>query len=306
MLIALWKTLRRLAFRRMILVLAMCLALQSRATAANVQEFVGQWHAGAIDGAGPLKDNTQCTYMTWTDRSVKLDPVPGNPTRVVGEWVRKGQSMWMTTKSGTCRWPGESKFNPGYFGVVDWTVSGILSADGLSLKITGKYETCGGNACASVGQLKGFETELRIVNGMLVDTNLTPQTDDDIFFARQDREAQTKDTVMMVLRPLLAKVDDGKADDFYEETNPKFQAATSRVAWRQSVQTMREQLGPVLSRSLIAFVPADHCPQISKDRGEYALIINGYNISNNRAGLEYVVLSKEEGKWKIALYWVGS
>jgi hypothetical protein len=294
------------AILRTALQFAIGVTLVSTAVAADVQQYLGAWRAGTVEGMGVVNNDPNCLAIYYTERKITLQAIPGNPTRVRGEWVRISNGMWLSSKNSTCRWPGLNEASATYGAVFGWTVLGVLSPADNSLHIVGSYEKCGGNSCAATGQQKDFETELRLVNGEVVDTNLTPQSDDDVVFVDQERELRLQGPVVDALKPMLALLDSGRADEFYGITTATFKSNTPLTQWRQNVKMMQERIGPVLSRSILTFVPALYCPQIAKTRGEYALVVNGVYVKDNHSTIEYILLVREDEQWRVALYFLAS
>jgi uncharacterized protein DUF4019 len=281
-------------------------SLSSPAYGTDAAPYVGQWASVTLEGAGPAGPDPGCQIVAWTDREIKLEPIAGNPTHVRGEWVRSYQALWMGVKGDLCRFPGETKFEPNHLAVIGWTLSGSVDASSGKMRIQGTYSQCNGNVCSSFQTSQtDFQTELTIVGGELIDVDPSLQPELHQVFISKDSEAPLIDSALRGLKPLLNAVDAADFNRLYDQSTSKAKSTVTRDQLRNSMNELRSNTGTMLSRSLLQTVYATYGPNHDTHRTEFAIVINTIYYSENRSGLEYSILQREDGQWKMGYYWVG-
>lgn len=291
---------------RLVIALTMFLCEGLPASGADATPYLGQWASITLEGAGPVGGNAGCQIVAWTDREVKLDPISGNPSRVRGEWVRSYQALWVAANSDQCRFPGETKFEPTHIAVIGWTVTGGIDPSSGRLRISASYRECNGGVCGMMqASQRDFQTELAIVNGELVDADPSQKPEDHRAFIPKSAEAARTAEALKSLKPLLGFVDAGNVDRLYDESASVAKSAVSRDQMRVSFADLRSRTGPALSRAVMQTMYAIYGPNNDMHRKELAIIVNNIYFKQNQSGLEYSVLEKEGGEWKMAWYYIG-
>ena len=288
---------------RWYLVISLLLLGSGSAFATDSSSFGGEWVSRTVEGAGSINDNPQCAMISWTDRKIKLEPISGNPTRFRGEWDRGFTGLWMAVNE-TCRVPGETKFSDSHLAVVDWTLSGIYDPKTGKMRVVGKYTSCVGASCPQLQSVQNdFTTDLMLVGGDLVDVDPSEKPEDHRHFILASSEAQLSEAPIRALGVSLGLVDSENYDRLYDCFDTAFKRNVSKEDMKKGSKTFRANFGPVLSRAPMYTIVA-HYSGSSRSQGEYAILINNVYFKQNRGGLEYTIMTKEAGDWKISFDYV--
>jgi hypothetical protein len=298
---------KHFTFARICLLAAMALLYVdgSPASAADPGSFSGEWISRSIEGAGLVTNDPGCAAVTWTDRKIKLEQIPGNPNRFRGEWVRKYQSLWMGVHGDTCRFQGETTFVDSHIAVLGWTLTGAYDPKSDRLRLSGAYNDCTGNVCPQMqAATKDFNTELGIVADDLVDADPALSHEEWHHFISNASELQRSDEVMRALKPMLDLNDKGDFDGLYRYMGSIFRQSLSPDQFRANAKTLRTRTGQLLSRSPMSTMYANYNPS-SKSPGQNAIVMNVVYFPGNVRTIEYVILTKESGEWKMNYYYLG-
>lgn len=282
----------------------LCVAA-SVAAADNSSSFSGEWISRSIEGAGLVNNDPGCAAVTWTDRKIKLEQIVGNPNRFRGEWVRKFQSLWMGVHGEECRFPGETKFVDTHMAVLGWTLTGVYDPKSDTLHLNGVYNDCNGNVCPQMQAAgKDFNTDLRIMGDDLVDVDPTLSREDWHHFISSASEAQRTDEVIRALKPMLDLNDKGDFDGLYQYADSVTHKGLSMDQFRTNSKAVRARTGQVLSRSSMNTMYANYNP-LSKSPGQNAIVMNVVYFPGNIRTIEYIIVTKESGEWKLNYYYLG-
>lgn len=295
-------------------ILSLALGCASSAVSVTTRDdgaaFEGQWSSGTLEGIGPVsKDKPECLMTSITERRLRLTREPGSD-KIEGEWVRWTRNMWVTTDNLRCRWFTEDpRFEPMFQAMWVFVLDGTYDAATQSLRLDGTYKQCDGIACSrwvTPATTKSFKTTLRIRDGVLVDTNTTPDSADDVQFLRISDEAEFASDARMALDAALRHIDADEFEAFYERaTSTEFRRNASREQTMQALTAMRRAFGPLKSRKFLNTAYLLYTPAISKERRDSILFTNGV-FSDRTHGGEYMLLVKEAGAWKVSWWQYGS
>jgi hypothetical protein len=101
----------------------------------------------------------------------------------------------------------------------------------------------------------------------------------------------------------LALLDGQRYADTWDEASTLFRAATPKLQWETSAQSVRGPLGPVNSRKMRAANYARVLP--GAPEGEYVVIQYDTSFANRPNSTETVTPSKEkDGTWKVSGYYI--
>ncbi len=295
------------AYLRYFLLIFFAMLLESQPALANdASSFLGQWASVTLEGAGPISADMGCQVVAWTDREIKLEPITGNPGRVRGEWIRTYQALWVMINTEKCRFPGESKFEPIHLAVIGWTVTGVMDPSSGRMRVNATYRQCNGTLCDLMqASQRDFQTELASTGGELLDADPTQKPEDHRAFIPKSAEAARIDGALRELKPLLAAVDSGDVNRLYDEAPSKTKSAVTRDQMRTSFAELRAKTGVAQSRSVMQTIYTIYGPNNDMHRNEFAIIVNNIYYSQNRNSLEFSVLQKESGKWRMGYYYIG-
>ena len=262
----------------------------------------GDWYSGRLDGT--WSSSAECGGTSWTERRLSLTPVPGQPGRLRGEWAMSHSRIWMKHDAMRCRWSGQSaqdSFAPMQYTVTGFEITGEATSSG-SIKIHGRYVSCSGNGCTVFypkGRQDDFDTEVRVTDSDLVDTNRTAALDDDFVFQSRRSETVSQSEIPAAVRSLLEMLDRDDVSNFYSTaTTDAFKANTSREQLARGLQLLHAR-ATIVSRDVFRCVLASTAPEFSKAPGQFALLVNNAYLSGNRNTLEFVFLTKVNSQWRI-------
>jgi hypothetical protein len=272
---------------------------------ASPSSFTGEWLSRTIDGVGSPNNDPGCLVLGWTDRKISLEQIPGNPNRFRGEWVRKWQALWMAVRGETCRFQGETKFQDSHLAVLGWTLSGSYDPNTGMVHVIGTFNECTGSSCPQQqAASKDFSTDLRIMGADLVDADPSLSTEEQHHFIPNASEQPHLDEIMQAVKPLLDMNDNGQFDQLYQHMDSSSRKNLTVDQARTNGKAFRAQTGALLSRSPMATMYALYSP-LSKGKVENAIVMSVVYFPGNRRAVEYVLLTKESGDWKLAYYYVG-
>jgi hypothetical protein len=100
----------------------------------------------------------------------------------------------------------------------------------------------------------------------------------------------------------LGLVDTGKYDQSWDAASDYFKSKITKEQWAPLVKSVRDTVGPVLSRSAKSVTPTETLPQAPF--GKYIVIVLNSKFAMNQAATETVILKLENGEWKVAGYFV--
>src|SRR5260370_26628774 len=281
------------------------LLLNSRLAVADAGTFAGEWISRTIEGAGSPNNDPACAALTWTDRKISLEPIPGKSNRFRGEWVRKYQSLWMSVHGETCRFPGEATFVDTHLGVLGWGLSGVYDPKTDTIHFSGTYHDCNGNVCPQMQVFaKNFNTDLRIIEEDLVDVDPTLGIADQHHFVSVLSEGKHVDEMMRGLKIILDLVDRGDFNAVYQHSDTASQKAITMDQFKANCKVLRDRTGPIVSRSSMNTFYVNYSP-LSKNPGQYAIVMNVVYFPRNARTIEYILMTTELADWKLSYYYLG-
>ena len=112
----------------------------------------------------------------------------------------------------------------------------------------------------------------------------------------------TDDQLQGDARAWLSLVDQQKYDASWEAASSLFRSQINEVDWKKAVSTVREPLGPLISRTLEETNHATSLP--GAPDGESAILQFQPHFKNKELGTETLTLVREDGDWKIAGYFI--
>jgi hypothetical protein len=263
-------------------------------------EMIGVWSSATLDGMGPVS-RPECRAMSLTDRKVTLKAVPGTD-RVEGEWVRWTRSVWMSSDNQKCRWfPDDDQYEPIVGAIWTYSVEGSYDRQRQVLKVHGNYSNCLGNACNKWHVHDStFHTELKVVAGTLVDTNETVDTSDDVEFVQLEDDLETIEEARTTTEGWLKKLDLGDIDGFYDQaTTGSFRQSVNRSDFHNHLAELQGQSGLITSRQFLLSTHVLYAPGFAKGKGNYILFSNKIVSSKQLVGMEFLLLAKENGQWRV-------
>lgn len=99
----------------------------------------------------------------------------------------------------------------------------------------------------------------------------------------------------------LALLDTGKYPDSWREANEYFKNSIKQDQWNNTVQSVRTNLGKVLSRRLKAKI--NKTPKPNEPKGRYLIIQYTTSFQNKKSVTEEVVVMLDKnGRWKVSGY----
>ena len=114
--------------------------------------------------------------------------------------------------------------------------------------------------------------------------------------ALPQEQAQTSATAWLTL------VDGRKYDQSWTETSSIFRTMFKKPDWAAKAAQVRDPLGAVTSRKHLNTTLANSLPGVPD--GEYAVLRFDTSFAKKAKAVETVTLKVEEGKWKVAGYFV--
>jgi hypothetical protein len=101
----------------------------------------------------------------------------------------------------------------------------------------------------------------------------------------------------------LATVDSGRYGESWDAAAEFFQRSVARSQWESAVAAVREPLGAVASRTLVAAQPAESLP--GAPRGKYVVLQFKTDFANKAGALETVTPALgADGTWRVSGYFV--
>jgi hypothetical protein len=100
----------------------------------------------------------------------------------------------------------------------------------------------------------------------------------------------------------LALVDDQKYAESWAEASSMFRSQVSQEKWVEMASSVRDPLGPVVSRTLGNVTLTKSLPGVPE--GDYAVVQFQTAFKNKPQAVETVTMTLEDGKWKIAGYFI--
>lgn len=101
----------------------------------------------------------------------------------------------------------------------------------------------------------------------------------------------------------LALIDTAKYAESWEAASPTFQAAVTKDQWVSTVQSVRDPLGKVQSRTLKSGQRTSSLP--GAPPGDYSVLTYNTTFEKQGAMVETVVLNHDQdGKWRVSGYFI--
>jgi hypothetical protein len=276
------------------------LAAPATAVSDVPSPMLGTWTSATLDGMGN-NGRPQCSVITVTDRKLTLKSEPGS-TRVEGEWVRWTRNVWMTSDNLACRWyPEETTFEPVFGSIWTYSLRGSYDAQRQVLKVHGDYSNCLGNGCEKMRLgATSFDTEFTLQGDTLTDTNATPDPSDDLEFMRLAADSETVEDAREATEGWLKKLDGGDIDGFYDQaTSTGFRQGVQRSQFHTVTAALIDRVGLVSSREFLLSTHVLYAPGLAKGRGNYVLFSNKVLSSKKMGGVEFLLVVKDGGDWKV-------
>jgi hypothetical protein len=287
-----------------------CAMPQTQRTSDTRSKVSGVWSSATLDQVGAVQ-RPECTFLTVTERKVTLKQVAGSD-RFEGEWVRWTRNVWMRSDNLSCRWyPGEEQFEPVLGAIWTYAVKDITPDDQRdSLRVQGSYVGCLSNGCNKMqvqDKDKMFHTQLKLLGGSLIDTNETDDPMDDVAFIRLSDEADLVDDARTAVETFLKTLDQGQIDRFYTtSTSSAFRTNISPGQFHSAMTDLQTNSGLVNTRRYQLTTNILYAPMINKARGEYVLFSNIIASTQNKSGVEFVLLIREQSEWRVCWLNYGS
>jgi hypothetical protein len=101
----------------------------------------------------------------------------------------------------------------------------------------------------------------------------------------------------------LALIDAGKNADSWKEASSFFKSAVKQDQWEQSLKTVRQPLGKLVSRNLLSKAYTTSLP--GAPDGEYVVIQFEASFQNKKSAVETITPMKDkDGKWRVSGYYI--
>lgn len=259
---------------------------------------IGVWKSASFDDYGWV-ERPECPAISVTERTLTLKAVPGKNS-VQGDLVRWTRRVWATTENA-CRWyAGEPHFEPIFGAVWRYAVTGKSDEHEHHVPtLQGKYLDCDGSACSQWTQAKEFTTELKLVSDTLIDRQPADPTGD-IEFMRLSDDDGVVDEARSAAVTWLKVLDQGQLDQFYDHgTTAAFRGKVTRDSFRKSWSDFQSRTGRTTSREYLISTHLFYAPMIAKGRSDYVLFSNKATMARGVSRLEFVLLAREGGEWKV-------
>lgn len=103
-------------------------------------------------------------------------------------------------------------------------------------------------------------------------------------------------------REWLALIDEDRWDQSWQTTADIFRSQVTTRQWVQSMESVREPLGPVSARVLVNVIETNDPP--GAPPGDYRMLQFQTDFAQKPGSVETVVLSREDGAWKVSGYFI--
>lgn len=100
----------------------------------------------------------------------------------------------------------------------------------------------------------------------------------------------------------LALVDDRHWDKSWDAAGALFKSAIQKAPWASTIQSVKEPLGPVSSRSLQTDTRTNSLPGVPV--GEYEVLQFQTNFARKPNAVETIFLAREGSSWKVVGYFI--
>jgi hypothetical protein len=259
--------------------------------------MLGLWSAGSVDAISSVHGQ-ECSALTISEYQMRLSATP-DTNKLEGVWIRTTTNIWMTTESRNCRWfPDDSSSQPIFQTTWFYVLNAVYDTARGVMKVDGGFANCDGNGCSRFAK-KPFHTELKMNNGRLVGTNMTDDPSDDLEYVAVSDETDRTYDARTASATWLKILDAGEFGQFYDQaTSASFRSTASRKDFIDRLSTERDRVGTTMSRQTKALY-AEHAPFISRSSGEYVLLWSGVESTKSARGLEFMLLVKDGGTWKV-------
>jgi hypothetical protein len=270
--------------------------------------LLGLWSASSVDAIRSVQQQ-ECSALTISERRIRLSTIPGTH-KFQGELIRTATDIWMTTDNRNCRlFPEDSSSEPMFQATWAYVLDAVYDATRGVMNVDGRFAYCNGNCgrFVTASARKPFHTELKMNHDHLVDTNMTDDPGDDVEFVRISNETGRTGDAKTALATWLKILDAGDFGRFYDQaTSASFRSTASRKDFIDRLSTQRERMGSTTSRQTLQTLYVQHAPFISKSPGEYVLFWSGVESTKSARELEFMLLVKDGGTWKVTWLNYGS
>ena len=280
-----------------------------RSFAANSADVQGEWRqmefasfsmaAARFAPSKPPADTPPCNYISFTERTLTLFPLPGHPTELRGWWRRHTTLFWTPSYTQECRWfnVNEPQFRMSVEANVMFAVDARLDTDTGEITVDTTFNNCDGLICslavpqAVVENPASTVFKVRFTGNQLIDDLDGKQK---LFFVRTgfaaERQASAEDTISSVVE-LFDKRNQS-------ELTAKF--GTKRLqAANAYLTTLMQQLPRVSQRFRQSALYGTAMNSVTGAQGEYLLILNRVISERGLVGIELMVMFWEDGRWQI-------
>ena len=285
------------------------LLLVKRDYAVSSVDVTGQWKQMSINGtssmaglnaapATPPTGTPPCPFFSWTDRTLTLFQIPGHPNQLRGFWRKRVSMLWTMNYTQDCRWSNEPAFRLFNQVSIMLALSGTLDDRTGEVNLNSTFLSCDGVACdrlVSDAMRRNSDSSafsMRLERNELVDPS-DPGGEKLIFLRTGDAAERIADSENLVA-DIFRSVDKGSTTELAEMFG-----STRLSADIGSLSSMIRRVGRLSTRSQI-FAQFSTWSSIDPgNRGEYILVVNQAFTDRGLQGLEYLVLRKEGGIWKL-------
>lgn len=266
--------------------------------------ILGLWSAASVDAIGSAQQQ-ECSGLAISERRIRLSTIPGT-NKLQGDLIRTATNIWMTTDNRNCSLvPEDPSFQPMSQATWGYVLDAVYDSARRVMKVDGRFANCNGNCdrLVTATARKPFHTELKMNNDRLVDTNMTDDPRDDLEFVRVSDEAHRANNAKIALAAWLKILDAGDFGRFYDQaTSASFRSIASRKYLIDKLSTQRDRVGTTTSRQALQILYAQHAPFISTSPGEYVLFWSSVESTKSTRGLEFMLLVKDGGGWKVTWF----
>jgi hypothetical protein len=103
-------------------------------------------------------------------------------------------------------------------------------------------------------------------------------------------------------RAWLGLIDAGRYDESWDTASAYFQSKITKEQWGPLIKSVRDTVGPVISRSSAEVTKTDVLP--NAPFAHYLVIVIHTKFAMNAAATETVIMKMENGEWKVAGYFI--
>lgn len=290
------------AFRT--LVLAAVLGSNTPALAADTDGFYGSWQSDVFEGIKSW-DNGRCSAVFFGTRHYDFSR-PANVGNIVGSFAKQNQARYMMNADGNCRLNKQASPTPLYSETLTWILD-IEATSPETVQIKASHGECSQMCDVPPIEVPDFATELKLTNdGALVDTRYTTEDKSPLRYVKQAKAGEAAQSAQQAVGPILEALATLNAEDFVRTYNANT-FNTNPTALVSSVAALKVSLRHINSRDLMEqrFFGARATPTALVP-AEMGLFLYEAKYETGRSVVELVLISKEQGRWKLVMYYVGN